>query len=319
MANNIWSPFRNFILNATERSYEKAQKVSTYHDAALFADSTSDPFILGLYNTYHPIHLALVKAITNWIAQGGTQQGTTQTFTELIDGLPAQADEWDYDIRAVYKKGTSQYKALFPNAHKPFYSGSQQDRVNAVGALITAIGSDAALAIVKATIQSYYTTLTTAATNKDTNKSNTGTDSHVVEAARVAMCVAQLSDYGLLISQFATTPESAEKYFDETDIRTQQQSLFTGSLLKPLSFNMICKRTLKSGQNLLLVNEGNKPIRFYLAANADTTIGTTFIEIPANTQQQHTINDLGDYTTLHYLMVYNPDTLSIGEWELEIE
>jgi len=319
MATNIWLPFNNFILSATTKSYEKAQKVSTYHDTALLADSTTDPFILGLYNFYHPFHLALVKAMTDWIAQGGTQQGTTQTFTELIDGLPAQADEWDYDIRAVYKKGTTQYTTLFPHAHKPFYSGSQQDKVNAVAALITAIGSDAALAAVKATIQTYYDQLTVAAVNKDTNKDNTSTNSDAVEAARVAMCNAQFKNYGDLMSHFYDAPEKAMKYFDEHNLRVQQQSLFTSSILRPLTFAFICKRTLKNGQTLLFTNNSDKPIRFYLADRKDAPIGTIFIEIPAHTQQEHAINDLGDYTTLHYLLVYNPDASVTAAWEVEIE
>jgi len=44
MANSFWFPFLNFILTATANSYEKAQKVSIYHDTALFADSTTSPF-----------------------------------------------------------------------------------------------------------------------------------------------------------------------------------------------------------------------------------------------------------------------------------
>ena len=203
----IWFYLINPIINATDGNYHKALKISTYHDGALFA-GIADPFIAAIYATYHPIHLAYVAAFNAWEAQGGAKEGETLNLTQLLKLLSnTKIVNWDIDIMPIYKPNTPKYKALLPNGHAPFQKGKQDDRIESVKALSIAMGTDPLLATIKADVVLTYNQLSHANTDQKGSKSQTGTLSDKVEEARVNMSVAQYSDLGSFIAEYAANTD----------------------------------------------------------------------------------------------------------------
>src|SRR5258706_6471620 len=94
-----WIFLINPILVATEHSFRMAVRISTYHDSALQAAS-ADPFFLALYNTYHPLHINLVKAYDKWHTQMGLQEGDTLNVNQQLRLLSnSKIKQWDIAIQ----------------------------------------------------------------------------------------------------------------------------------------------------------------------------------------------------------------------------
>ena len=149
-----WSYLVNPILNATEDSMLIALKLSTYHDNALNT-AKSDPFILPLYNIYHPFHVALKAAYDAANTQQALKKGETLNTKQLLKLLSStKIQQWDIKIQNAYPQSSVQYKKLLPNRRVPFQTGEQIERIRSVQSLSQAIGADKALVNLKAEIDS---------------------------------------------------------------------------------------------------------------------------------------------------------------------
>jgi len=51
-----WMYLQDPFLIETKHSFPTTLNISIFHNTALFTNK-GDPFILGLYNSYHPLHL----------------------------------------------------------------------------------------------------------------------------------------------------------------------------------------------------------------------------------------------------------------------
>jgi hypothetical protein len=311
-----WIFLINPMLVVTENSYRMAVRISTWHDSALFAAS-ADPYFLALYNTYHPLHLALVNKYDAWRTQIGLQQGDTLNLTQLLSLLSStKIQEWDIAIQNVYPQDTPEYMSLLPNHRTPFQQGTQNDRIQAVQSLSNAIGSDAALATVMADVDAFYTLANTALTAQKGSISVTKTLSDAVETARVPMCVQQYANLGALITKYAADPSQANQYFDEEAIRNPKQMLFTGTV-KKLKAKTIVKRTFEASVMLNLENPGVTVLKFYLAQVKGAQPGATFVTVNAGEQQTVPVTALGDIAN-PFLMVFNPDAINNGNYVVEV-
>ena len=310
-----WMYLQNPFLNATASSYLNGMNISTYHDNAL-AKMKSDPFILGLYNAYHPLHLLYKTAYSTWITQGGTQQGETLNLQQLLNWLSnTKIRHWDQQILSHYEPNTPAYKRLLPNHRKPFQQGSQIERILAVKSLSDAIGSDELLAATKTDILNCYTQLDAAYDMQKGNKTSTKNLSGNLELAREAMCAGQYANLGGLIQKYSTTPTVIEQYFDLQAIRRSQQVFFTGQL-KPGEVYTIVKHTFGETDQVLLTNTGTTQLKFYLAHAKDAQPGDTFITL-ATGEQTVMAGALGKLTDM-YLTVVNTDPLHAGEFSAEL-
>lgn len=93
-----------------------------------------------------PLSAAFNEAYQSWSTGKGLQKGKTTSLYSQFKLLSSQKiEDWDIAIQQVYKQNTPQYVSLLPNRRKPFQTGSQESRINAVGTLSEAIGADAAL------------------------------------------------------------------------------------------------------------------------------------------------------------------------------
>jgi len=311
-----WIFLQNPILNATDNSYRLAVRISTYHMGAL-QKKAGDTFFDGLITTYTTLHNAFITAYNSWKSQTGLQQGQTLNVAQLLRLLSnTKAGKWDRNVQDVYDKTTPTYLGLFPNGRSPFQQGNQTDRIAAVKALSTGIGSDASLATVKADVDAFYTLISTALTTQKGAISGTKTASDTAEATRVTMCIGQYANLGALIQHYAATPNNINQYFDLAAIRNGQQVLYTGDT-QPLESETIVEHTFVATDGLKLENEGDTDLQFYLAAAKNAAPGALVVTVPAHTTTQVTAADLGDVATLKFLNVYNHNTTTKGDWTIE--
>ena len=302
--------------NATLNSFRLALRITLFHYNALKAN-ISDAFIAGLYATYDSIHKNYVDTYNAWRVQLGAQQGATKTLDTLFKELAyKKASKWKGVVVGIYGNDSPMLETLFPQQSKPFNRGSQSDRLEAVNQLILAIGTNPDLVALKTEIELFYTSLNDAFEAQKGAKLLTDNLSDAVEVARLKMCVAQYANLGGMMQYYAGAPLLTGNYFDQKAIRTGTQVLFMG-LVKALKIKTIVQRTLQATDELKLENDGNTELRFYLAADKDAAIGATFISVAANSYTTVSAADLGDVSTQHFLMVFNPDTLIKGEFTVE--
>lgn len=318
MANSKpWIFTLNPFLNATVGTYKIAVRISTYHLGALQSQA-GDKFFDDLIDAYEPLHEALVTSFDNWKSTSGTQQGKTLNIDQLFRLLSSsKIRTWDIAIQNVYEIDTPEYKALLPNHRGPFQKGSQTDKLAAVAALSTAIGTDAALATTKTDIDAFYTLLSTALGQQKGGITSTKTLSDTVEAARVAMCIGQFANLGALIQKYAATPENIGQYFDLTAIRSGAQVIFTGDT-KPQETENILEHTFAATDTVRLENEGPTDLQFFLGATKNAAAGTTMVTVPAGQDITVVVTQLGDIAN-RFLNVFNPSTIAKGEWTIELE
>jgi hypothetical protein len=303
------------MLTVTAHSISKALKISTYHFNALDADK-SDPFSLSLLTPYQPLHENLVAAIDEWDKQGGEQLGSTRTLQQLFKLLSGtKIDDWDIAIQSKYKKHTAEYKIILPYFRKPFQTGSQLERIQAVDTLNNSLTKYTTLAEVKTDVAAFVTELKTAYKNQKAQITRTQGDFDKIEAPRVAMCNGQFGNFGGLLQHYATSPEMLLKYFDWSVLSPSEQTSFTGQL-KAGEIYTITKHTFDIGDQIVLNNTGNTPLKFYLAAERNMAAGTQGITIEHGKVTQDA-SGLGKFSDL-FLIVQNTDIHFPGSFEIEL-
>ena len=305
-----WLYLQNPFFNCTKKNYKKAVKISTYTDAQLLA-KIADPFYATLYAAYHPLHLALVAAYNTWKAQGGTQKGSTVTLVDLLAQLsPGKSGVWNRAVQLLYPVGSAIYTAIFPKKMKPFYTGTQTDRINAVSQLEIALTGRTPLATTLSDVTAFSTSLSTAETAQSGSMGTTTTASTNVETARVNAMVMLYSILGQCMGQFAATPRLITVLFNLNVIRNTMQTIFTGGLKKS-AFETIAQRTFELTDTIDAGNDGASLLGFYLAENAgDGPAGYTVINVLSTKTGTIPITDFVGNTTNNFLCVVNlSDTL----------
>jgi hypothetical protein len=310
-----WPPSQNPFTIATDGTYTIAMDISTFHDTALSA-SKSDPFFLGLYNTYHPLHISYKTIYDAWASQGDSQQQETLSVVQLLNLLSTtKIRQWDVKIQEQYDVKTPEYKGLLPNHRIPFQQGKRPDRIQAVKRLSTAIGTDEKLATLKTEVDAYYTMLDTASNDQQESKSTTKGLSGQVEAARLTMCKGQFVDLGALIQKFPDQPEKINGFYALHLIRSSPQIIFTKTL-KPTEVYTVVKHTFGEEDQIVLFNKGNTDLKFYLAGEKNMQPGEKFVTMGPGTQTV-LASTLGNLSN-KYLTVLNTSALMNGQFELEL-
>ncbi|MEI8201955.1 MAG: hypothetical protein WCH34_03025 [Bacteroidota bacterium] len=308
----LWHFLINVFLVVTKRNYLKATILSFYHDAALYG-RIANPYFADLYAQYHPIHLELMNAYSIWNAHKGTQVGKTSTLNKLLTQLSGtKIQKWDVKMQDTLGKDSEQYKVLMPRFRRPFQNGKQISRVGAVKTLGKNLTGIASLSALKAEVDAFYVLLQTAMKSQKSEISTSGTESKAVETARVAMCVAQYSNLGLLMSHFSTKPSQVEPFFDLKNIRNPRQIVFTGQV-NPTILREILKHTFKAKDKLKIINEGKVALEFYLSRRkGKMPMGTTIV-VQADEERSLTASELGNLADTH-LTVLNPSPITIGKF-----
>jgi len=313
----IWHFLLNVFEIVTGGSFRLGLRISQYHLGALQAH-ISIALVLTLYNNYLLVHNDYNNAYSVWKTAFGKQLSKTQKVNKLLKKLSGtKIRKWDSAIQQVYEVDTVEYKALLPDGRKPFQQGTQTERKAAVKTLSDAIDGDFLLATVKTDVDAFYTELGDALTEQKNAISATETASNACEAQRVLMCAEQYGNLGALMQYYKNTPEEVEAYFDLRVLRNGLQVIFLGHV-KKLGVHTIVQRTIEATDQILLENDGVTELRFYLSDTKNGAIGATFFSVAAGRHATVSASDLGDVTTQHFLIVYNPDTINRREFTVEM-
>lgn len=309
-----WSFTQNPFKNATSDSYKLADRISTYHLAAL-VKMAGDPFFDGLIASFTPLQINLRNAYNAWKAQSGSQQGETLQLNQLLELLSSTIKKWDITIQNVFDNTSPDYKKLLPTYRIPFQSGSQSQRIAAVAALGINLEGIVALQALRTEVLDFENQFKTTLQIQKGNLFATKTVSEAVNAARIVACIGMYANLGDLMKKYADHPEKIDQYFDLAAIRSGAQLVFTGDT-KPLQHENIFKHTFQANDKLELKNDGVTELTFYLAAQKNDSPGTTVITLQAGTAQTININTLGSLSNL-FFNVFNSDTVNKGEWTVE--
>ena len=313
------SIFKNPFESATRGNYPLAIFIGKQHRDSLFIDSATSPIAKTCYDLIVPKVANLESAEGDLLSQKGKQGGKVATFKELETGMPITLDEWQTEIKHVYKVESIEYKVLFPNGNAPFTKGQQQHKMDAVLALLKSIGTDASLATIKIVIQAFYDAMTLAFKTKGTSKKSTKIDSEAVEIARKDLCDVMEGNYGKLIDFYNKTPMLAAKYYDEAAMRRKLQKSFMISL-NPLKTKNVFTRTFANPetQQLQFTNLTTAVLRFFLTDIKTGLIGLHYIEVPAMATVTRLLSNCGDPTTQNFLKVMNIDLHISGKCRVKV-
>ncbi len=308
MANKPIGLLVNRFEVASRNSFNVAAAIGTQHVSALHADSATVPIALICYNNVKPKYDAYMAARVVHIAQTGTQFGEVLTLKQLLEVMPTNVESWQVSIKNVYDAKTTRFKEMFSKGKSVLNRGTQINRINAVGALITAIGSDIALTAVKDKIILFHTSLLTALTTKDDAKSTTVTDSTTLETTRIDLCDEIEGNLGLMINNFKKDTSLAAKYFDETLLHNSLQISFDLKI-KPLCSKKAIKRTFANPltQQFQIDNRTNTTLKVFLALTKYGLVGLVYVTVPPLSTGFYDLVKMGDNSTHKFLNVLNTD------------
>ncbi len=313
------SIFKNPFEAATRGNYPLAIFIGKQHRDSLFIDSATSPIAKTCYDLIASKVTNLETAEGDFLSQKDKQGGKVATFKELETGMPITLDEWQTEIKHVYKVESIEYNVLFPNGNAPFTIGKQQHKMDAVQTLLKSIGADASLATIKIVIQAFYDAMTLAFNTKDTSKKSTYNDSMAVEFARKELCDVMEGNFGKLIDFYYKTPMFVAKYYDEAAMRRKLQKSFIVSV-NPMKTKNVFTRTFANPdtQELQFTNLTTAPLRFFLTDIRTGVISLLYIEVPGMATVTRLLSNCGDPATQTFLKVMNADLHTLGKCRVKV-
>lgn len=309
------------FLIATRNNYKKAYKLSIEHDSRLkkrMDDNPGDADYIEAYNRYHILHVAYLAAYNDWKVKGGAQKGETLNLDQLLKLLPGKINSIDWKIQDVHTKGTPRYTQLFPNAHKPFYTGTKETKIAAVETLNGAIGAEVPLAAVKIIVDGLYTTLIDAMAVQSGAKSTTSTASSSVELARIKAMTGQYQNLGFFINKFADNTDMIEPLFDVETLTDPAQTIWKGHL-DPLENHPTLIHTFEAGDMMRLKSTGNGGLKAFLASIPGGTDSTP-VTTEAHLEKIFDVTNFNvtDYAVHRYLTIINTSDTKETRFLLEL-
>jgi hypothetical protein len=241
-----WSFLNNTFMTIARESRKRAIEISSYSYNAL-QQRQLDAFFGPRWLIYKPLHEALIAEEAQWGVQKGTQIGKTQTVDELLEELsPGKINDWEYQIRGVYAKGSVGYNTLLPQGIDVFGQGKKDDRIERVRVLGLALDGIAALAATKTDVDNFYSDLNTARNTQQGAISDTREESTDVSQALAAAMTGLFSFLGACIEHFPSQPEEIKPLFHIQLIRNLPQTLFVRTVNAGMNVTeFVAKRTLK--------------------------------------------------------------------------
>lgn len=218
--NSGWQYTANQFETCTAQSKKRMNNIIVDHDDKLSA-AVADADILTLYNLIHPHRLNYTGKYSGWMTAKALYSSKTLAVENKIGILSSDKVEfWDVSVQVVYRRGTVEYQAIFPALRAPFQTGSIDDRIAACNSLSTNMGTDAALAAIKADVDTFRAALSLLRTQQQQLEQQLSQKSDELETERVLCAKAMHKSVGGLIVKYAEGDlEIAESFFDLEEIR----------------------------------------------------------------------------------------------------
>jgi len=185
-----------------------------------------DPVVAAILATFNPVWQSFKAADLNLRIALGDYKGETQTVEELFDILNKEhLPDWETAIHTHFRKGKPEETALFPQARKPFQSGTYVSRIQEIKALGTKCAAIPVLQPLSIIILAFHVQIESARElQQSTGEAQVGALRSLRETARVTMCHSMFGNYGLLINHHQANPELVANYFDLSLIRSKKKA-----------------------------------------------------------------------------------------------
>ncbi len=320
MADYIWNRTVNFFIHPIQQSYVGGKKIIDYTEQALLA-GIADPAILTLHTFFHTLWAQHDLDYAAWTVLKSANPGKTLGVMQLIDELTStNIRKWDKKIQDVYDIDTTEYKTLMPKHRIPFQTGTVASRVLAINTLITAIGSDASLATVKASIVTFVTLLNTAIGKQSGQLNNIDSAIIALDASSLAAAQGMFFVYASLLAKFYLTPTNVDAYFDIPELHNTLQMVFNATLKIMNKERAICRRkmdTTKYSVKFTHVGTGMVNVYYTNGIAKKPGVGTIITTLQPDSSATYTFDALG-YTDLKTFLYLVNTTGSKAQVKIEI-
>ena len=302
---------KNPFQTAMDSSIANAAEISQNVMDALNGQQKTDTRIADLVTYFDPINQPFQDETALQTSNVIGKVASTKKVVTTVKGMAVNLKSWMKQISNVYAEGTDEYNRLLIGGTKGFYNGSRKKRLIRVNALITAIGSDVALATVLGQIQGYSKALSISLTTQTVGVSTVGTDSTDINKLRDACTEGLWYVYCGLMMIFIDTPSKVLKFYPMTFIYNAANQI-THTLIVPAHIlKKICIHTFKTGETVTLTNNLIVPIKVGLALTAKTPVLVWYTILPG---EPVTITpDLLGNILYKYIMAQNDDLLVSGD------
>ncbi|MFH1004684.1 MAG: hypothetical protein V1781_04195, partial [Bacteroidota bacterium] len=216
----VWHYQENQFDNSTKKNFKLMNIINSDHFAKLQSQS-ADPVILTLLNRTTPLHDAFILKYSSWLSAKALYKGETERVQVMLTDLGnVKSKQWDIQIQIVYPKGSADYIAILPNGRKPLYSGTIDSRISYLQSFIQQLTLYPSLSATKASVQTFYTTLTTARDKQQQKEGLADNASSLLEIARRDIAMMMYRNLGVLMDKYAVTPESISAFWELALFRT---------------------------------------------------------------------------------------------------
>ena len=229
MSTRNWIRSDNFIIPIVNRTHIAAKEIFNKFDENLAA-GILDTAIHDLYISFHPFNVTYDTCFAAWNALKTSNPGKTLDVQQNVEELITNIGNWDVAIQGVHNRSSAAYKSLFPKHRTPFQSGTVASRIIALEALIASIGTDAALATVKADIVTFLAEFKVARTKQSGQITTIDTALTALDEATLAAAEKMFYVYGGLVMKFFQTPKSMEDYMPVALLQESFQTTFVATL-----------------------------------------------------------------------------------------
>jgi hypothetical protein len=272
----------NQFNTVTEGSFKLANIISADVASALIAEGLLLPAVVILATYFSPLRTAYATAFSQWVSAVAFRIGQTNRVKDLLASLAGEKiEDWDVAIRAVYRKGSSEYMTIFPFGRKPFQRGGIDERITKLEALMERL-TNPALAAVLADVTTFLQLLSAARDTQQQLEETVQIRSSLLEKARVDVCNGLFYVAGGLMQVFHTDPDQINRFFPlEKLVRrttggneepTPGQSV-TG-IVRLNSVNNLFSDGFSGSSIVQIKNIGDVPLKFY-TANSPTGLPAT--------------------------------------------
>jgi len=317
MANTGSNLEKNPFEKAMKSSISNACEISAKTLHALQAQSTTDTRINDEAVYLKPYDNALQEGGVNYLAAFESRTGASKTLKTFEKGIPAEVDAWWRKLTDVYDEGTPQYNVLWGHGNTWFYHNSRTINLAHMNALVTNIGTDAALATLKTRVQGFITTyqakIDTQSGDKSVEHTDTSTFDQLVADSTIALHVV----YCGLVRIFPGNLSQVTAFFPMELIYHASKMREYRKLIPKASRKKICSRKWKSTDLVMLVNNYDVDLNVGLAVNKVGEVASWYT-LAAGVSVTVAPSVLGN-VALKSLIVQNNDIANQGDITVTIK
>jgi hypothetical protein len=299
----------------TRSSYKRMNLMATDHrDKLLRVAVAGTPFAM-LYNDYFKApYEAFTAAYVEVVSLAGRYARRTrqieQTFLQLSSD---KIEQWDIQVQMLFRRGTPEYRQLFPDFRVPFQSGSYDARILMLLVLSENLSDFPNLVALRADVDAFTSHLQQLRSEQQGFEGQLSQARTILEEKRIALAMAMHQVFGYLIFMYAQNTNKVADFYELKYLRSITSNFNSGeegnnsTISKKIGGNRtihIWQGILSNDNIILFKNTGSTALIVYTAPAPNSPQPTTALTIAPNEEMELFANELSD-TQAAVLTVHN--------------